>query len=188
MVLIYHGGTVSGSKITGSDITGSTITIGDKFFVSANGIFEAHTTAGGYIKMGGNYNDHPTVSGLNCDGGINMWGHGISNVTQLSGVNSITGSGNLNISAGGAFITGGLTTDALTVNGTLSFQKNDGKNRNLADWYANGKTYSPDGSGIQIVRSVTKSGSRIEIQTRDILVIDGLIAGLGEIQYDYISI
>ena len=43
-------------------------------------------------------------------------------------------------------------------------------------------------SGIQIVRSVTKSGSRIEIQTRDVLVVDGLIAGLGEIKYDYISL
>ena len=143
---------------------------------------------GSYYLTMGIETDHPSVSGLNAHGGINMWGNGISNVTQLSGVNSITGSGNLNISAGGTSITGGLTTDALTVNGTLSFQKNDGTNRNLADWYANGKTYSPDGSGIQIVRSVTKSGSRIEIQTRDVLVVDGLIAGLGEIQYTYISI
>lgn len=143
---------------------------------------------GSYYLTMGIETDHPSVSGLNAHGGINMWGNGISNVTQLSGVNSITGSGNLNISAGGTSITGGLTTDALTVNGTLSFQKNDGTNRNLADWYANGKTYSPDGSGIQIVRSVTKSGSRIEIQTRDVLVVDGLIAGLGEIQYTYISV
>lgn len=143
---------------------------------------------GSYYLTMGIETDHPSVSGLNAHGGINMWGNGISNVTQLSGVNSITGSGNLNISAGGTSIIGGLTTDALTVNGTLSFQKNDGTNRNLADWYANGKTYSPDGSGIQIVRSVTKSGSRIEIQTRDVLVVDGLIAGLGEIQYTYISV
>lgn len=143
---------------------------------------------GGYYLTMGIETDHPSVSGLNAHGGINMHNNGISNVTQLSGVNSITGSGNLNISAGGTFITGGLTSDALTINGTLSFRKNNGENRNLADWYANGKTYSPDGSGIQIVRSVTKSSSRIEIQTRDVLVIDGLIAGLGDIHYTYISI
>ena len=107
------------------------------------------TKGGYYLRMGGE-TDHPRVSGLNCYGGINMHNNGISNVTQLSGVNSITGSGNLNISAGGTSITGGLTADALTVNGTLSFQKNDGGNRNLADWYANGKTYSQRNSNCKI--------------------------------------
>ena len=140
-----------------------------------------------YLTMGID-TDHPSVSGLNAYGGINMHNNGISNVTQLSGVTSITGSGNLSISAGGTTIIGGLTSDALTVNGTLSFQKNDGTNRNLADWYANGKTYSPDGSGIQIVRSVTKSGTSIQIQTRDIIVVNGLIAGLGDIHYTNISV
>ena len=74
------GSSISGGSINGADITGSTIDI------SANG---------GYLRMGAGerWTKHPLVSGLNCEGGIDMNGHGITYLGDL------VGSGTTNFSA-----------------------------------------------------------------------------------------
>lgn len=85
MVLIYRGGTVSGSSISGGTLHGSAIT-GSTIDISANG---------GYLQMGAgsNWTKHPAVSGLNVSGngdGIAMNGAGISGFGGASNNNAYT--------------------------------------------------------------------------------------------------
>ena len=65
---------ISGT-ISSSTITGSTISTGWRFSVNSDGVLEAYTSGGGYLKMG-SYTDHPAVSGLNVGAsGISLGDH-----------------------------------------------------------------------------------------------------------------
>lgn len=172
---------------TSGSIAGNLVTSGINASNITSGRLNISDGSGHYLRMGFGEGDNPFVSGLNVGGyGIDMHGNGISNVNQLSGVSSITGEGTLSISAGGTSVTGGLTSDALTVNGRLFFKTNEGTNRQLAEWYGTGQSYE---NGIKVVREIIKSGSRLRVDYRILNITHGLITGYSsEPDYEYISL
>lgn len=76
-------------------LVGSSISAGNRFNVSNTGVFEAYTSGGGYIKMGID-TDHPSISGLNAYGGINMHNNQIGSCNKIS-VDTITGNSSANM-------------------------------------------------------------------------------------------
>ena len=105
-------------------LVGSSISAGNRFSVSNTGVFEAYTSGGGYIKMGRD-TDHPSVSGLNAYGGINMHNNSIGACSQI-GVDTI-----------GSSSTGKVTVNtALHVQGGLYYIDWNGNEHNAAGLYA----------------------------------------------------
>ena len=82
----FKGSINSGSSITGSSISGSSI---------SGGSISIHKGSY-YLEMGIN-TDHPSVSGLNAYGGINLHNNGISNCNGISGSGTITIGSSINV-------------------------------------------------------------------------------------------
>lgn len=104
---------LSASKITSGTMSANRI---------SGGTLNISTTGGGEFSVGTNGRKNAYATGLTTgSGGIAMNGSaGISGCSEISGLSSLTGSGTISISAP-IKVTGGTTTDSLTVSGNSTF-------------------------------------------------------------------
>ena len=93
----------------------------------SGGTLSINTREGGFLKAGAG-TTHAVASGLTIDGngGIDVKSHDISNVGKMTGVESISSTSSIKMLAP-VSITGGLTTDALDINGKVKVGGNPGK-------------------------------------------------------------
>ena len=94
-----EGSSISGGSLSGSSISGSTISGGSLTGSTISGGSISIHKGSYYLEMGIS-TDHPSVSGLNAYGGINLHGNGISNCNAISGSGTIRIGSSINILGG----------------------------------------------------------------------------------------